>query len=91
MRLIDIQKMAIHALGKNKIQTALTMLGIVIGVTAAILLSRFLAALLYGVTPTDALSFLSASLVLLIVALAASYIPARRAASVDPISALRAE
>ena len=38
MRLIDIQKMALHALGKNKIQTALTMLGIVIGISSVILL-----------------------------------------------------
>jgi putative ABC transport system permease protein len=66
-------------------------LGILIGVAGALLLSRVLESLLYGIASTDALSFLSASLVLLIVALAASFIPARRAASMDPSSVLRAE
>jgi ABC-type antimicrobial peptide transport system permease subunit len=70
---------------------ALASLGIVIGVGGALLLSRVLASLVYGITSRDALSFVSASLVLLIVALAASYIPARRAASVDPMSILRTE
>jgi len=45
--------------------------------------------LVYEVTPRDVLSFISAPLVLLIVALAASYVPARRAAAVDPMSILR--
>jgi predicted permease len=70
---------------------ALASLGIVIGVGGALLLSRVLSSLVYGITSRDALSFVSASLVLLIVALAASYIPARRAASVDPMSILRTE
>jgi len=65
--------------------------GIVIGITGALLLSRILATLVYQVTPRDVLSFISAPLVLLIVALAASYIPARRAAAVDPMSILRME
>ena len=42
MRFVDIQKMAVHALGKNKIQTALTMLGIVIGVMTAIVIASIL-------------------------------------------------
>jgi putative ABC transport system permease protein len=63
--------------------------GIVIGVSGALLLSRILATLVYQVTPRDVLSFISAPLVLLIVALAASYVPARRAAAVDPMSILR--
>jgi putative ABC transport system permease protein len=66
-------------------------LGILIGIAGALLLQRVLSSLLYGITPTDALSFISASLFLLIVALAASYIPARRAASMDPLSVLRTE
>jgi predicted permease len=65
--------------------------GIVIGISGALLVSRILATLVYQVTPRDVLSFISAPLVLLIVALAASYIPARRAAGVDPMSILRME
>jgi len=65
--------------------------GIVIGVSGALLLSRILATLVYQVTPRDILSFISAPLALLIVALAASYVPARRAAAVDPMSILRME
>jgi len=70
---------------------ALAALGMIIGIAGALLLSRMLTTLVYGITTKDALSFVSASLVLLLVALAASYIPARRAASVDPVSVLRAE
>jgi len=66
-------------------------LGTLIGIGGSLLLGRVLSTLLYGVRPTDVVSFLSASLVLLAVALAASYIPARRAASVDPSSVLRME
>jgi predicted permease len=66
-------------------------MGILIGIAGSLLLSRTLSALLYEIKPTDVLSFLSASLAVLIVAIAASFIPSRRAASVDPISVLRAE
>jgi ABC-type antimicrobial peptide transport system permease subunit len=66
-------------------------IGILIGIFASLLLGRTLSALLYEIKPTDVLSFLSASLAVLIVAIAASFIPSRRAASVDPISVLRAE
>jgi putative ABC transport system permease protein len=70
---------------------ALAGLGIIIGIGGALLLSRTLTTLLYGITTSDALSFISASLVLLLVALAASYIPARRASCVDPVSVLRTD
>jgi putative ABC transport system permease protein len=66
-------------------------LGTSIGIVGALLLKRILGSLLYGIQATDAVSFLSASFVLLLVALAASYIPARRAAAVDPSSLLRRE
>jgi putative ABC transport system permease protein len=66
-------------------------LGILIGVAGSLLLGRILSALLYEIRPTDVLSFLFASLALLIVAIAASFIPAWRAASVDPLSVLRTE
>ena len=69
----------------------LAVTGVAIGVIAALGLTRFLSSLLYGIKPTDALTFGAVSLVLLAVALSASYIPARRATKVDPLVALRYE
>jgi len=66
-------------------------IGTLIGLAGSLFLGRVLSSLLFGVRPTDALSFFAASLLLLVVTLAASYIPARRAASVDPSSVLRIE
>jgi putative ABC transport system permease protein len=68
-----------------------TLAGVAIGVVAGLLLTRLLRSLLYGVTPTDWLTFLSVALLLLGVSLAACLIPARRAMRVDPIVALRYE
>jgi putative ABC transport system permease protein len=69
----------------------LTLIGLVAGVTSALLLTRLMATLLFGVQPTDALTFFGVSALLAAVALFASYIPARRATQVDPIKALRYE
>jgi putative ABC transport system permease protein len=69
----------------------LTAIGVVAGVTAAFLLTRLMATLLFGVQPTDAATYLSLSALLAAVALLASYIPARRATRVDPMKALRYE
>jgi putative ABC transport system permease protein len=69
----------------------LVSIGICLGFVGAMLLARSIASLLYGITPFDAATFASVSLVLAVVALLASYIPARRATSVDPMVALRYE
>jgi ABC-type antimicrobial peptide transport system permease subunit len=65
--------------------------GIALGAPAALAASRALTGLLYGIEPTDATSFVLASVGLLLVSLAASYVPALRASRVDPLLALRSE
>ncbi|MEO7271081.1 MAG: ABC transporter permease [Vicinamibacterales bacterium] len=66
-------------------------LGVVIGLVGAAILSRYLTTLLYNVKPTDPAVYAAVSLVLIAVALLASYLPARRAARIDPLIALRNE
>jgi len=70
---------------------ALALAGVFIGVAAAVGLTRLLASLLYGVSPRDPIAMTSVPLLLIAVALAATYIPARRASRVDPVVSLRYE
>ena len=66
-------------------------LGAALGTIAAAGLTRLMSSLLFGVTPVDAATFAAAAGVLVVAALAASYIPARRAAAVDPVETLRGQ
>ena len=65
--------------------------GAAVGLVAALLLTRLMAGILYGVRPSDPVTYACVAVVLLLIALTASWIPARRAARIDPMKALRAE
>jgi ABC-type antimicrobial peptide transport system permease subunit len=67
----------------------LALAGIVVGAVAALGLTRLIAGLLYGVSATDPVSFVAVMALLTFVALLASFIPARRASRVDPMTVLR--
>jgi putative ABC transport system permease protein len=69
----------------------IVLVGLALGAGAALALTRVLASLLYDISPTDRVTFVGMPLLLLLVALLASYLPARRATKVDPMIALRSE
>jgi len=84
-RTVDVMKL-IMANG-----LVLTIAGIALGTVGSVALTRFLKSLLFGVTPTDKLTFVVVGFLLLVVALLACLVPARRAAKVDPLVALKYE
>jgi ABC-type antimicrobial peptide transport system permease subunit len=67
------------------------MIGMILGLLAALLLTRIMSSLLFGVGTTDLTTFTVVSLLLTGIALLASYLPARRATTVDPMIAMRSE
>jgi ABC-type antimicrobial peptide transport system permease subunit len=70
---------------------SMALVGIAIGITVSLGLTQLMASMLYGVSPTDPITFAGVAVILTFVALAACYIPARRAMRVDPTVALRYE
>jgi len=81
----DVSRMVLRQAG------ALAFGGVAVGLVAAVGLTRLMASLLYGVSPVDPVTFGSVAVLLSAIALVASWIPAHRAASIDPTEALRAE
>jgi predicted permease len=81
----DLQRMFVrHGL-------ALASVGVVIGLAAAAAVTRLMAALLYGVTPLDPLTYAAVPVILAVVAALASWLPARQVVSIEPVEALRSE
>jgi putative ABC transport system permease protein len=70
---------------------SMTVAGVVIGLIAAFAVTRVLSSLLFGVSAADPITFGGVALLLIAVAAAASYLPARRAARVDPLVAMRGD
>ena len=81
----DIVRMVLHQ------GVRLAVAGAAVGLIAALLVARLMAGLLYGVRPSDPLTFAAVALVLIGVGALACYLPARRAVRVDPMAALRCE
>ena len=84
-RAIDVLKMVV------KTGMSLAAIGVVAGLVGSFAITRLMASLLFGISPTDVVTFTLVAAGLLLVALLACYIPARRATKVDPLVALRYE
>ena len=90
-------RMALGANGTRVLRTTVlqglkpVLFGLGIGLGAAVLATRILENLLFGVAPTDGVTFIGVGTIVLLTAVAAAFVPARRAAAVDPMATLRAE
>jgi len=90
-------RMALGALSRDVLRLVLgqaaklAMMGVVVGIAVALALTRLMSTLLFGVSATDPTTFAGVALLLAVVALAASYVPVRRAMKLDPVVALRYE
>jgi len=89
--LFDAVRLALAQIWAQKLKSGFTLLGVTIGIVGALALGQVMSSLVYGVKPTDPLTFLAVAMVLAVVALSATIIPAYRAARVDPMVALRYE
>lgn len=69
----------------------LALIGIALGIVGSLAVTRFLSAMVYSISTTDVPTFAAVAILLGVVAVAASYLPARRAAESDPLEALRTE
>ena len=92
---LDKKTEAVELIGKHlrdeNFRVRLAAIGIAAGCVAALAAAPLLAKMLYGVSPRDPVTFLCVALLMMLVALAASYIPARRATRIDPLLAVRHE
>ena len=70
---------------------AIVLIGLAVGLIGALSLTRVMGAILFNVSPTDPATYAGVTVLLLAIGLLASYLPARRAAMVDPVEALRAD
>ena len=77
--------------GRGRHGLALSGIGAICGVAAALALTRLMGSMLFEVSPADPLTYAAASSALIVAALLGSYLPARRAARVDPVEAIRAD
>jgi len=82
-QIVDVLKLVVRR------AMLLAVIGIGIGVAGAVAITRYMAALLFGVKPIDVITFTGVAVVLAIVVLVACLVPARRAAKIDPLEALR--
>jgi ABC-type antimicrobial peptide transport system permease subunit len=81
----DVQRLVLS--GTLKV----ALVGVLLGSIVSLGLARLIAAFLFGTSPTDSVTFAATGVVLMVVAMVAAYVPARRASRVDPMSALRAD
>ena len=85
----EAERLVVRAVLRNAL--VLTAFGVVLGLAGVLAIARLLASFLFGVTPMDPMTLAGVAAVLMIVTLAASCVPALRAARVDPMTALRGD